>query len=230
MFALMNKKWIKRGFLLGGFLLIIFVILKPFVWDYQAERRYLNDKKATIENFDQQKVTFNKIRILAQSLPTFNLIESENDTIYLLFHLKEPISSNQNFETDYFEETIIDTFSNKKHWIVQASSGGKDSTFIKSKTLVEDELSQFEKIYTLAKHVGCNRISNDKNLQLDIYYKNIKSSGFRYTSLYPNLYRNMEYETFVGEKLNEHFYWQFFDESLVYWIHPHYIVPDSEFE
>ena len=73
MFAVMNKKWLKRGLVLGGFLIFVYALAEMFLLDLGAEKRYLLDKEATIENFKSNQSSFTELRMLSDSLPSFNL-------------------------------------------------------------------------------------------------------------------------------------------------------------
>ncbi len=224
MFAVMNKKWWKLGLTLGGFVIFVYLLADLFLLESGAKKRYLLDKKATIENFKKNEKRFNEIKFLSDSLPFFNFNLSKSDSVFL----------DLNFENHHFSsyeeynnsiKIILDTFSNQKNWIVKTN----DSTFIQSQKRVEEHFNQFEKISQLVKQVDCQRISNKNDL--NIYYKTFHSTGFRYSFYYSNSSQNSRNEEFfIEKKLNEYFYWNFYDESLINFIHPHWIYPDSEFK
>ena len=76
MFAVMNKKWLKRGLILGGFAIIAYVFLELFFWDYLAERRFLKEEKIATKNYFDEKNTFDEIQLVSAKLPNYDLIFS----------------------------------------------------------------------------------------------------------------------------------------------------------
>ena len=220
----MNKKWLKRGLVLGVFLIFVYALAEMFLLDLGAEKRYLLDKEATIENFMNNESSFTDLRMLSYSLPSFNLSLSKSDSVYLVFNFDNHLFSSYD-EYDNSIKIILDTFSNQKNWIIKTH----DSTFIQTQKILAERFNHFEKISQLAQQVNCIRISNKEKQQLKIYFKTFYSSGFLYTSFYPDSSEYLLEQYSSGEKLNSKFYWHF-DASLISYIHPHWIIPDSEFE
>lgn len=226
MFAVMNKKWWKRGLILGAIVIIGFLYLEVFYWDYIGMKRFVKDKNATIENFVKHEDIFNQIYILSKRSPHFDLSISETDSVSLLLNFE----NNKHFgyyEFHNSQKIIIDTFSNQKNWTISTT----DSIIFLTQGYGKKHFSQFEEIYQLTKQINGIRISNNKDVRLNIDYKTIFSNGFRYTSFYNN--SSTEHyleESFIGQKINNNFYWNYFDESTICSFLPYWVVPDSEFK
>lgn len=81
MFAVMNKKWLKRGLILGVFAVIAYLFLEIFFWDYLAVRRFLKEEKIATQTYFENKNIFNEIQLLSTVLPNYDLILNEKKKI-----------------------------------------------------------------------------------------------------------------------------------------------------
>lgn len=81
MFAVIDKKWVKLGLTLRGFVIFVYFLAELFLLDYAAEKRYLFDKKATIKNFKKNEASFNETRFLVDLLTLYRplLYHSQNN-------------------------------------------------------------------------------------------------------------------------------------------------------
>ncbi|MFK7771564.1 MAG: hypothetical protein AB8F94_05460 [Saprospiraceae bacterium] len=77
----MNKKWWKRGLILGAFALIVFLFLEIFFWDYLAVSRFLKEEKIATKTYLDKKNTFDEIRLLSDDLLSYDLDLNEKEKI-----------------------------------------------------------------------------------------------------------------------------------------------------
>lgn len=216
----MNKKWLKIGGFLGGLMIFIYLLVDLFLLDFVAEKRYLIDKKATIDNFSKHEQKFNEINQLSKLSPNFSFSISTSDSIFLLLNFGKYDFFGEH-QSDDSLKIILDTTLNQKNWIIKTLDVGVHLT----ESYARDYFYRFEKIYQLVEQVNGIRISHLKGIQLNIDYKEIYSSGFRYISFHHNFQHSTLNEGPPNGKLNDHFHWYFFDESLICWVHPHWIIP-----
>lgn len=221
----MNKKWLKIGSILGSLILLIYLLVDLFLLDFVAEKRYLIDKQATIDNFSKHEQKFNEINHLSKLSPNFSFTISTSDSIFLLLNFGKYDFFDEH-QSDDSLKIILDTTLNQKNWIVKTS----DVDINLTESYARDYFNHFEKIYQLVEQVNGIRISHSKDSHLKIDYKEHYSSGFRYVSLHRNSQNFILNEESTYGKLNDHFHWYFFDESLISWIHPHWITPEPEYK
>lgn len=221
MFEVMNKKRRRRWAIIGIMGFLIFFFYEFFGAVFLAERRYLSDKKQTIENFKAHENVFEEIRIRSLNFPDFYLgLDSS---------LNEIIS----FEDRRLEQS--DTTIYFKNWSIIFNKVGinTDSIFPKNLLSIKENISQFDTLYTLLKDTSCKNISKAKgHLKMVFISGGFDNAGFRYISFHDHL-KEKEYtfdDSFIRRNLNNHFYWEYYDESLIGQLYPIWRIPKSEFK
>ena len=187
MFDVMNKKWLKRGLILGAFAVVAYVFLEIFFWDYIAVRRFLKEEKIANKYYFDNKNTFDEIRLLSVELPNYDLDLNEQAKNYLTLDLKENNTLESN-DTSYFYysnleflQGAIDSIINDERWFIKVENAPNDTLYREALIFFKHNFTKFEKIKDGIKQINSTHISNIKNRSLHIRFKENICEGLQYS-------------------------------------------------
>ncbi|MFK8007197.1 MAG: hypothetical protein AB8H03_12525 [Saprospiraceae bacterium] len=236
----MNKKWLKRGLILGAFAMIAFVFLEFFFWDCLAVWRFLKEEKIATKTYFENKNTFDEIRFLSNELPSYNLDLNKEKENSLTLNLKES-DSEERFDTSYlyynqsqFSQGSIDTLINKEKWLIKIENAPNDTIFQEGLIFFKNNFTKFEKIRNGIKQINSTHISNVKNRSLHIeikenFYEKLQYSHYQ---LY-NSKNIVEDESYFGENIDEYFSFHLYDKPsglFCGYIKPTWMIPQCRFK
>lgn len=239
MFAVMNKKWWKRGLILGVFAIVAYVFLGFFFLDFLAERRFLKEEKIATKTYLENRTSFDKIRLISDELPNYDLSLNEKGENYLTLHLKE-INLHEQVDNSFyynfnpeFSQGPIDVFINEEKWLIKIEHAQNDSAFQESIIFFKKNFTKFEKIRDGIKKINSTQISNKKNFSLNIRIKEDIYEGLQYSFYYPkNLSSLIHNEHYLGEEIDEYFYFHHYEKQSLFcgYSQPVWGIPSSRFK
>lgn len=235
----MDKKWLKRGRILGAFAIVAYVFLELFFLGYLAEKRFLNEEKIAIKTYFENKNTFDEIRFLSEELSNYDLDLNEKGENYLTLNVKENTSDlgfdNSHFDyyKSQFSQGPIDTFINGEKWLIKIEHAPNDTIFQETLIFFKNNFTKFEKIRDGIKQINSTHISNKKNSSLHILFKEELYEGLRYSHYhFKNLKILTENEYYFGEKIDAHFFFNLYAKNSLFcgYSIPVWMIPESRFE
>lgn len=239
MFAVMNKKWMNRGLILGTIVMIAYIFLELFFWGYLAERRFLKEEKIATTTYFENKNTFDEIRLLSDELSNYDLILNGKEENYLRLNLKKNNAEENTLPSYFFYHNLefsqgpIDTFINGEKWSVEIEDAPNDTAFQETLLFFKNNFIKFEKIRDGIKQINSTRISSKKAGSINIQIKGNICEELAYSFYYFDIPKNpTEYEPYYGERIDEHFFFNHCLRNDLFCCNARssWMVPESRFE